>query len=62
MAVLNEIISSDHVKIILEQYKGERQLQELKSYFFPFQDELREIGVDGSTLAWQIYKTHRKKS
>jgi hypothetical protein len=62
MAILNEIISSDHIKIILEQYNGEQQLQELKTYFFTVQDELREIGVDAATLAWQIYKTHRKTS
>tara|TARA_Y100000310_G_C20525788_1_gene735958 strand:+ start:594 stop:782 length:189 start_codon:yes stop_codon:yes gene_type:complete len=60
MTILNEIISSDHIKIILEQYKGEEQLRELKTYFFSVQDELREIGVDGSTLAWQIYIKHRK--
>ena len=56
---LNEIINVDRIKIILGNYKGEKQLLELKFYLLPFKKELRDIGVDPSDLAWNIYRTER---
>jgi hypothetical protein len=60
MSELNEIINQEQIKAILKQYTGERQLVELKFYFLSFQSELKDIGIDGSDLAWQIYKTNQK--
>ena len=60
MSNLNEIVSKDHIKIILETYSDEKQLSELKKYFLQFTGELRAIGIDPSTLAWQIYTTKGK--
>jgi hypothetical protein len=57
---LNEIINQEQVEAILKEFKGERQLVELKFYLLTFQTELKEIGVDGSNLAWQIYTTNKK--
>ena len=57
---LNEIVSKDHIKIILESYSGEQQLRILKEYFLQFTGELREMGIDPSSLAWQIYTTKGK--
>lgn len=57
---LEEIINEDQIKSILEVYAGERQLSELKFYLLTFREELKEIGIDPSRLAWQIYTTHRK--
>ena len=57
---LNEIISIDRIKLILEDNEGEKQLLELKFYLLQFREELKEIGVDPSRLAWNIYKTERK--
>ena len=59
---LNEIINQEQIEAILKEFKGERQLVELKFYLLTFQSELKEVGVDGSTLAWQIYTTHKKLS
>tara|TARA_Y100000310_G_scaffold318012_1_gene371589 strand:+ start:3132 stop:3314 length:183 start_codon:yes stop_codon:yes gene_type:complete len=60
MLHLNEIINQEQVKLILSQYKGERQLSELKFYLLTFREELRELGIDPSRLAWQIYTTNKK--
>lgn len=60
MSELNEIINQEQIKAILEQYTGEQQLTELKLYLTSFQPELNEIGIDGTDLAWQIYKTNIK--
>ena len=60
MDELNEIINQEQIKAILKQYTGERQLMELKFYLLSFQPELIDIGIDGSDLAWQIYKTNQK--
>jgi len=60
MLELEEIISHDQIKAILSQYIGERQLLELKFYLLTFREELREIGVDPSRLAWEIYTTNRQ--
>ena len=57
---LNEIINQEQVEAILKEFTGERQLVELKFYLLTFQTELKEIGVDGSNLAWQIYTTNKK--
>jgi len=35
-------------------------IKELKFYLLTFQPELKEIGIDGVNLAWQIYKTNQK--
>ena len=55
MIVLNEIISIDQIRSIVKGFTGERQLIELKHYLIQYHDELKEIGLDHSTLAWQIY-------
>ena len=60
MIKLDEIVSTEQIKIILENYRGEKQLLELKFYFLQFRDELKEAGIDPSRLAWDIYKTNRK--
>ena len=60
MSELNEIVNTDNIKKLLEKYKGEKQLIELKSYLLQFHDELKEIGVDPSKLAWNIYITKGK--
>jgi hypothetical protein len=60
MLELEEIISQDQIKSILSQYTGERQLVELKFYLLTFRKELKEIGVDASRLAWQLYTTNRR--
>ena len=59
---LNEIVSQEQIEAILKEFKGERQLLELKFYLLTFQSELKEMGVDASTLAWQIYTTNKKLS
>ena len=59
---LHEIINQEQIEAILKEFNGERQLLELKFYLLTFQSELKEIGVDGSTLAWQIYTTNKKLS
>jgi len=59
MSELNEIISINQIKSILKSSSGEKQLLELKFYLLPFKKELREIGVDPSDLAWNIYRTER---
>ena len=56
---LNEIINVDRIKMILGNYKGEKQLLELKFYLLKFRDELKEIGTDPSRLAWDIYRTEK---
>jgi|TARA_R110000751_G_scaffold72101_4_gene146256 hypothetical protein len=60
MGDLNEIVNQDQIKSILESFDGEEQLKELKFYLLTFQPELKEIGIDGANLAWQIYKTNQK--
>jgi hypothetical protein len=60
MSDLSEIINQEQIKLILDQYTGERQLVELKFYLLTFNEELRELGIDASRLAWQIYTTNRK--
>ena len=55
MLVLNEIINVDQIRSIIENFSGEKQLLELKMYFLQYHDELKEIGIDPSSLAWQIY-------
>ena len=60
MGDLNEIVNQDQIKSILESFDGEEQLKELKFYLLTFQPELKEIGIDGTNLAWQIYKTNQK--
>ena len=60
MSELSEIISQDQIKLILKQYTAERQLIELKFYLLTFSEELKEIGIDPSRLAWQIYTTNKK--
>jgi len=60
MYKLNEIVSKDQIKKILETYSGEEQLKQLKDYFFQFSGELQEMGIDPSTLSWQIYTTKGK--
>lgn len=57
---LNEIINQDQIEYILENFEGEEQLRELKFYLLSFQSELKEMGIDGANLAWQIYKTNKK--
>jgi len=57
---LNEIINQEQIEAILKEFKGERQLTELKFYLLTFHSELKEIGIDGSNLAWQIYTTNKK--
>jgi len=57
---LNEIINQDQIEYILENFEGEEQLRELKFYLLSFQSELKEMGIDGTNLAWQIYKTNKK--
>ena len=59
MSKLNEIVSTDHIKKILKDYKGEKQLLELKFYLLQFRDELKEFGVDPSNLAWNIYRKEK---
>jgi len=56
---LNEIINVDRIKMILGNYKGEKQLLELKFYLLQFRDELKEFGVDPSNLAWNIYRKEK---
>ena len=56
---LNEIINQEQIEAILKEFKEERQLRELKFYLLSFQSELKTIGVDASTLAWQIYTTYK---
>ena len=60
MSDLSEIINQEQIKLILDQYTGERQLVELKFYLLTFNEEWRELGIDASRLAWQIYTTNRK--
>lgn len=60
MDELNEIIKQDQIEYILENFEEEEQLRELKFYLLSFQSELKEMGIDGSDLAWQIYKTNKK--
>lgn len=60
MGDLNEIVNQDQIKSILESFDGEEQLKELKFYLLTFQPELKEIGIDGANLAWQIYNTNQK--
>ncbi len=60
MSDLSEIINQEQIKLILEQYSGERQLLELKFYLIQFKSEFREMGIDPANLAWQIYTTNRK--
>ena len=60
MENIEEIINQEQIKSILGEYGGERQLIELKFYLITFKEELKEIGVDPHTLAWQIYKTNQK--
>ena len=60
MSDLSEIINQEQIKSILQQYRAERQLVELKFYLLTFNEELRELGIDASRLAWQIYTTNRK--
>jgi hypothetical protein len=60
MSDLSEIINQEQIKLILDQYTGERQLVELKFYLLTFNEELRGLGIDASRLAWQIYTTNRK--
>jgi|15BtaG_2_1085339.scaffolds.fasta_scaffold180814_1 hypothetical protein len=55
MLVLNEIVNVGQIRSILENFSGEKQLLELKTYFLQYHDELKEIGADPSNLAWQIY-------
>jgi len=57
---LEEIINKDHIESILKEYDGEEQLQELKNYLFPHTGELKEIGIDPSSFAWQLYKANIK--
>jgi len=57
---LNEIINQYQIEYILENFEGEEQLRELKFYLLSFQSELKEMGIDGANLAWQIYKTNKK--
>ena len=56
---LNEIINVDRIKMILGNYKGEKQLLELKFYLLQFRDELKELGIDPSNLAWNIYRKEK---
>lgn len=60
MDELNEIIKQDQIEYILENFEEEEQLRELKFYLLSFQSELKEMGIDGADLAWQIYKTNKK--
>ena len=60
MGNIEEIINQAQIKAILEEHVGERQLLELKFYLLTFKEELTEIGVDPTSLAWQIYKTNKK--
>ena len=57
---LEEIINQQQIESILSEFTGERQLTELKFYLLTFSDELKELGIDPSRLAWQIYTTNRK--
>lgn len=56
---LNEIINVDRIKMILGNYKGEKQLLELKFYLLEFRSELKELGIDPSNLAWDIYRKEK---
>ena len=56
---VTEIINQQQIKAILKEFKGEPQLRELKFYLLSFQSELKTIGIDASTLAWQIYTTYK---
>jgi len=58
--LLEEIINKEQIEKILEEYKGENQLRELKFYLMTFKEELRELGIDPANLAWQIYTTNKK--
>ena len=58
--LLEEIINKEQIEKILEEYKGENQLIELKFYLMTFKEELRELGIDPANLAWQIYTTNKK--
>jgi hypothetical protein len=60
MSDLGEIMNEEQIKLILDQYTGERQFVELKFYLLTFSEELKEIGIDPSRLAWQIYTTNKK--
>jgi hypothetical protein len=60
MLNLEEIINQEQIEAIIEDYTGERQLTELKFYLLTFRRELKEIGIDPSRLAWQIYTTNLK--
>ena len=57
---LSEIISQDHIESILDQYSAERQLIELKFYLITHKNDLRELGINPTELAWKIYKTNQK--
>ena len=58
--ILEEIINKEQIEKIIEDYKGERQLVELKFYLITFREELRELGIDPANLAWQIYTTNKR--
>ena len=58
--LLEEIINKEQIEKILEDYKGETQISELKFYLMTFKEELSELGIDPTTLAWQIYTTNKK--
>ena len=57
---IKEIVNQEQIKAILEEFTGDQLLIELKFYLSSFKEELREIGVDSATLAWQIYETNKK--
>ena len=58
--LLEEIINKEQIEKILEDYKGETQISELKFYLMTFKEELSELGIDPANLAWQIYTTNKK--
>ncbi len=58
--VWRDMTNQKQIESILKSYTGERQLIELKFYLLTFKSELKELGVDASNLAWQIYTTNRK--
>ncbi len=58
--ILEEIINKEQIEKIIEDYKGERQLVELKFYLITFREELRELGIDPANLAWKIYTTNKR--
>ena len=60
MSDLSEIINQEQIKLILQQYSGERQLLELKFYLIQFKEEMGEMGIEPGNLASQIYITNRK--